>query len=333
MTDPSPQVLDRVITKWERSPGVRFDDVLSVYRFPFFSTDRQRDCVRSTWISEHQTINDRTFLVVPDRHIANQVRASLVYRVPVYYGKPETEMFDSSAVERVLGYSVAQHSSVNPEVRYAVCGPVTSENHVFHVIHTWGVNLESQTTDDYRMYIDPSNDRLIRHLYENTVAEMIKMIMTAATQSRRKGVRIRMPLIGLGAFLNEIPTRDRSFAYRTFFKSVVKSAEEILPRDSRVDIVIRDPSTPGQLSSTTTRVEVGDLFDVSSYTAREIRHLYLVNAWDPRSFIGNGGSHDPTIDGMMAAGYGPGAKLANSSYLHNPFFSTGLLAPERWVRI
>lgn len=108
MTDPSPQVLDRVITKWERSPGVRFDDVLSVYRFPFFSTDRQRDCVRSTWISEHQTINDRTFLVVPDRHIANQVRASLVYRVPVYYGKPETEMFDSSAVERVLGYSVAR---------------------------------------------------------------------------------------------------------------------------------------------------------------------------------------------------------------------------------
>lgn len=28
----------------------------------------------------------------------------------------------------------------------------------------------------------------------------------------------------------------------------------------------------------------------------------LVNAWDPRSFIGNGGSQDYSIDGFMVSG-------------------------------
>jgi hypothetical protein len=31
-------------------------------------------------------------------------------------------------------------------------------------------------------------------------------------------------------------------------------------------------------------------------------HTCLVNAWDPRSFIGNGGCRDRAIDGFMVSG-------------------------------
>ena len=64
--------------------------------------------------------------------------------------------------------------------------------------------------------------------------------------------------------------------------------------------------------------------------------LLVVNAWDDRSFVGNGGSHDNTLDGWVVAGgtsgFHPddfkkkplGVNMVNSAYLHNIFFSPSL---------
>jgi hypothetical protein len=57
----------------------------------------------------------------------------------------------------------------------------------------------------------------------------------------------------------------------------------------------------------------------------------IVNAWDPKSFIGNGLMYDNTIDGYSVAGFGPGNKLMNSSYFHNPFLSPLLLNSTKWI--
>jgi len=72
-----------------------------------------------------------------------------------------------------------------------------------------------------------------------------------------------------------------------------------------------------------------DLFDTSNINQTDI--LMLVNAWDPKSFIGNGLKYDGTIDGFSVAGHGSGTKLINSSYFHNPFLSPSLLDSNNWI--
>ncbi|KAK3252063.1 hypothetical protein CYMTET_38621 [Cymbomonas tetramitiformis] len=60
----------------------------------------------------------------------------------------------------------------------------------------------------------------------------------------------------------------------------------------------------------------------------------VVNAWDNRSFIGNGGRHDHTIDGFVVANAGgANANFINDSYLHNHFFHEKplfLRIPKEW---
>jgi hypothetical protein len=46
--------------------------------------------------------------------------------------------------------------------------------------------------------------------------------------------------------------------------------------------------------------------------------VIIVNAWDSHSFIGNGGSLDNTIDGMIGAGINRYIECA--AYAQNPFF-------------
>lgn len=63
----------------------------------------------------------------------------------------------------------------------------------------------------------------------------------------------------------------------------------------------------------------------------------MINAWDDGSWIGNGGSRDATVDGIMVAGGSPhfsasgwfcgetdapaGTNFINASFLHNPIFA------------
>jgi len=59
--------------------------------------------------------------------------------------------------------------------------------------------------------------------------------------------------------------------------------------------------------------------------------LVLVNAWDSSSFIGNGGSRDPTVDGFFVSGK-RNTDFKNASFLQNPWLSRQLLNPRHWKR-
>ena len=79
---------------------------------------------------------------------------------------------------------------------------------------------------------------------------------------------------------------------------------------------------------------LGDIYEIPEFF-QEIKKdkklcFALVNAWDSNSFIGNGGSRDNTIDGFTTAGIGPGLKLANNSFLHNPFFHNWFNDTKLW---
>ena len=138
---------------------------------------------------------------------------------------------------------------------------------------------------------------------------------------------------------------DRAFARASFF-SAAASALRAAPRGSIVlHTCIMPPvcETPeyrafvagaADLADAGVLVLEADLFndDAIARAPHGDEHV-LVNAWDSHSYIGNGGAGDPTIDGFMVAGTGPGRRLRNSSYLQNPFFSTALLEPEAWIRL
>lgn len=76
--------------------------------------------------------------------------------------------------------------------------------------------------------------------------------------------------------------------------------------------------------------------------------LVIQNAWDDRSFIGNGGSDDNSLDGWITANSENfkksdffeedeltkiklGAVMPNTAYLHNAFFIPTLFEEENWV--
>ena len=60
----------------------------------------------------------------------------------------------------------------------------------------------------------------------------------------------------------------------------------------------------------------------------------VVNAWDNRSFVGNGGSHDKTIDGFVVANAGGyNNDFRNTSYHHNFFFNPSMRDSSKWVSV
>lgn len=199
------------------------------------------------------------------------------------------------------------------------------------------------------------------------------MIAEAAGAIRERNnlpsVTVRMPLIGCGAYLTALTSKDSAKALGCFADAL----EGLVPALASLRVVLEvcDFSGGTLRDIATGRVRVlqrADLFaldmfalDVSeskgadettvaaanaamdaTNAARDatnaaleatnaaLEATILVNAWDDVSFVGNGGARDPTIDGFLVAGGGPGAALVNCSYLHNAFFVPELLNPSRW---
>jgi hypothetical protein len=319
-----------------------FDCVMGLYTFHFFASQAHHDYVRG-----RVTGPRKVHLVVPKQASSNAVTDAWTYRWPVYFGKPMHDMFNAKKLLPVLGYGA--HRIEARSTRFAVLGEARSmEGKRFWVNHVWGVNLESGQTTDARKFLD-SKGRLRRKAYASEVAVVARLVVDGTmrtlgiSRGYKKDVLIRMPAVGLGAYLSQVShSGDRAFARQTFFDAIRHVFDQLpdwvqercwieyalyggLPSGVHVD-------TAGGHVKVVTHGPGNNLFYVPSSAQGKL--LVLVNAWDSLSFIGNGGSQDNTVDGMMVAGTGPGAALRNDSFLHNPFFNPGLLAhSDRWIRV
>lgn len=121
-----------------------------------------------------------------------------------------------------------------------------------------------------------------------------------------------MPLLGQGQYLSYIPKSERIKANTIFFEEI-----------SKIDIIIVIPCK--KIISKQHYEKYKDLIEIGNIFTPRNGKYGIVNAWDSNSFIGNGGSKDPTIDGWFVAGYGSNKNLINSSILHNTLFNPDLL--------
>lgn len=307
----------------------KLDEALAIYPDQFLSDEAEEACRQAI----SQGLHSQTFLIKANPEASDAaIKTSLLYRYPVYYGKPIFDAFDKGKTEKLLEYSMGGVKLV-PQARYGICGPLATTRvdlGPLWALHVWGINLETTKTDDFRAWSAKGFDL---GWYRARCTELYRSVFRAAAEVvERTGrlVEIRMPLISQGQFLKaagDMADACREIHYEEMGKNWGKLAAngvswticdfgDQIPAEWRKQLEVQ----------ARTRID-RDLFDV-----RPAKHVtLLVNAWDPMSFVGNGGLGDRTIDGFLVAGFGPGAKVPNSAYLHNPFLSTGLHDPANWV--
>jgi hypothetical protein len=164
---------------------------------------------------------------------------------------------------------------------------------------------------------------------------MLECIFASALASGHDSkIIINLPLVGLGQYLGELEfADDHSFACAIFFQTLIELMNmQIYKNKIILRILLREDCDSSQLQLDTLSCmsnvivhEGGDLFRLLKFKDYPSPMQCVVNAWDSFSYIGNGGSMDPTIDGKLISGAGDGSNLINTSYLHNPFFTTNLI--------
>merc|ERR1719174_2865298 len=316
-----------------------FDEVLSVYKFEFLKGKGNtpngimphEDFVRSEFCNlEHfKILREQTFVMTSKQYDRKLVQTSLAMRYPVYFGIPalvdfglRSNYYHKERVKEVLGYDLL--TRITPDglesVRYVIAGrvrinPGMNKTRLKNicVVHAWGCNFEKRTTWDYKYIHKASPDEAVfRKRYREKTLEMFRMICEAAQNLGCKTIRI--PAIGAGQYTNALPNKRKRLVDIDFLKCL----EQVQREYPGVQISRRFPFNPS---------------DPATNLFQKIKqdNTCLVNAWDSRSFIGNGGSEDKTIDGWMVTGVDNGKTSGNNTaFLHNVFFMPELMSPENW---
>lgn len=117
---------------------MNLEKYLTIYKYPFFKDDEVKEFVSSVQDKPREMIvthpNNDTFTYI-------DLYNSIHNRVPIYYGCPCETMYNYPNVKYVQPFGI----------RYAICGKCyVKNNEPFIAIHTWGINLESPITIDYK---------------------------------------------------------------------------------------------------------------------------------------------------------------------------------------
>ena len=272
---------------------MELNNVLKIYKFPFFNDKKMITFIKSVFNKPREMIISTP---LKNRFSNKKICDSIKNRIPIYIGKPMVSLFN---------YEIPKYSQPFG-IRYAICGKAyLMKGNFFYAIHTWGVNLESNETLDYKKIV--KNGKINKTKYRNETKKMIECIIKAKNHYQLDNVYL--PLIGLGAYLSAVSSSERDIATKIFFEEIIKTD---------LIVVILNKNIIEDYEKYQKNIEVGNLF-----TPKKGKYG-IVNAWDSNSFIGNGGSYDNSIDGWFVAGYGPNKDLKNSSFLHNYFFNPKL---------
>ena len=289
----------------------------------------------------------------------DKFRENLMYPVPVYWGRSREDLFDWGAVRKGLGYSEAQSMKLSDElrdtVRYAIVGAVKVKawRHLperdAYVIHTEGVNLESQETAAFKAIVGVVRRKEdILSMYYKRHRDVLKLIIEAAmSQVDVEDVFIQAPMIGAGCFLRGLEQGDllaADFLWQQVFamESVMRSAPRewnfmyklcIFNTSEFADDIV---AAYQRMAETYTRFTVGTNNDGGNVLAdvpygNPKQKVFVVNPGDLRSFIGNGMSHENSVEGFVVAdAKGSEPQWQNTSFLHNAYFNPDIFVRSGW---
>jgi hypothetical protein len=297
----------------------------------------------------------------------DKFRANLLYPIPVYWGGARDDLFSWRAV-RGLGYGTNETTKLPEEirdtVRYAIVGAVKVKAHGAlperdaFVIHTEGVNLESSETAAFKAivgrksasggFVNPRSKEDILSMYYTRHRAMLKLIIEAAMSevdgAAGESAFIQAPMIGAGCFLRGLTgtglnvneflqqqvlaltsvLNSAPHKYNFTFKLCIFNTEEF-SNDIVAEYQKMALSTP-RLMLGMNKSGGNVLADVPYGNPKQ--KVFVVNAGDLRSCIGNGMSHENSVEGFIVAnaqGYNP--QWQNTSFLHNPYFNPDIFDP------
>ena len=173
----------------------------------------------------------------------------------------------------------------------------------------------------------------VRKMYKKRQVELLETILRGAlyakeTSKTRGAVCVRMPLIGMGAFLKATDDKDACLG---MFKEALQDFR--LPEGVEFSICdFNGDLKKGAGITMPAGMQIQkNLFCTDEYEENQV--VCFVNAWDNRSFIGNGMLVDESVDGFFVANaFNKYPEFINSSYLHNPFFHGYFDAKSTWVK-
>lgn len=240
--------------------------------------------------------------------------------------------------------------------RFSILAPLeflnkSSDHLSSYAIHTWGVNLETDSTYYSLRYAAlDDNHKLSRFMLAQRVI-VHNMIQTFLRHSHDKGISnfmniLRIPGIGMGMYLNSAPFHLVEKMMRIFCLELYTEIEKAIA--FRTDVLfilsVGDPflSIAKEMLMSgrvfDNRLLVGSfkdyLFQLRPLTKNDFpnaQRVYYVNAWDDLSFIGNGLSKDRSLDGYFVANaYNVANSFRNNSFLHNIAFAG---VPKKFIKV
>lgn len=330
--------------KMRKDPVGFFKKILGIYKGGFLSKEHE-EFITSVLKDPTKKAATETTLFVSEDIEDKDLAASHLNKIPIYIGATDLagSSYSNKKLKKVLGYSTQEPGfgdRVSASTRYVVGGTSYIDtnrqpNNPSSVkwIHVWGPNFEGSSSYDYKTLV--KNKKLDRVGYAKTLGKSLYNVFVAAKSFNPNGkVYLRLPGIGQGVYLSLLSTQDTAFANAVFVEIVAKLSQ--LPEFSNIQVdlclwdgilnVFKSNKCPTatklyqQGGTNFNPIDKGDLFDLSSYSKQDL--VALVNAWDNRSFVGNGRINDGSIDGYAIAAMGPGKKLPNTAYTHNAPLST-----------
>lgn len=294
------------------------DQLLKVYTFPPFGSKAMECFVRKEWEKKgSKAFHEPLIVEIGSSPTAKALKDSLLYRYPVYFGRPMKDFYAKTLVRSSL------IEKVDPSVRYVLAGKVVLRNSLSNsswVFHTWGINLESPTTHDYKTFVD-SKGQLKKKKYKKLLTDILGALlygaMVVCEKEKEKEATMVLPQLGLGAFLSSLSDPRQVDWCISSFLAILTSLADDYPKIKIHYCIYRGVAKTERLKPNLVVHQGCDMFGLLKHLAK-VPLLIGVNAWDSKSWIGNGMARDPTIDGFMVAGHGPGKAWQNSSYLHNP---------------
>ena len=342
-----------------------FEKHLDCYTFDAFHSKEQTEFVHSDFLTNQAETNRRIKLVLP-KHLwgtdtdANVLK-TLTLRSLIYWGRDVDDLINWPKIQEHFGFGKSD-TQLDPQLvsdtRYAIVAPMRVmahgdlPEHGGNAIHVWAVNLESTDTADYKTLIEANktpggfNIPAIEEAYFQRHLEVLDLVMRSALTSLgpNQTAHVFSALLGAGCFLRACTTELRDSLLWVQFRAVatimstyanvhftlrIFSPEEFTPE--LVEDYIKLSSVYPKFTVGVGRAEGNVLANVP--TSTDATATFVVNAGDPRSWIGNGMSKDPTVEGFLVANAkGFNNQYRNTSYLHNVRFNPSLLEPANWLR-
>lgn len=294
----------------------------------------------------------------------DKIIENLMYPIPIFWGSEQQDKFDWDEVKNSFGYNrqtaITMPDEIRDTIRYAIVGPVKVKAYKSlperdaNVIHTEGVNLESKETVAYKnMILGNHKDDILREYFRRHRG-VLKLIIEAAMSQTKKDETafIQAPMIGAGCFLKGIENNSINIDKDNFLTQQIIALLSVLntaPPEYSFTFklcIFNSSEFSKKIIDTYKQIEKGfhgkkgrfilamdqDGGNVLSNVPFNVpkQKVFVVNPGDLRSFIGNGMSHENSVEGYIVAdanGYNP--QWQNTSFLHNPYFNPDLFSPVK----